>query len=84
MEGRLTPHPIGTYRTSLGLTEPPGGALPKVYVHCTEPDYAPLRWAVDRVRKAAWRVEPLATGHDAMVSAPEAVADLLEREAATS
>lgn len=78
---RLTPHPLDTYRSPLGLTAPPGAGLPKVYVHCTEPDYAPLRWAVERVRAADWRIEALATGHDAMVTAPEALADLLEREA---
>jgi pimeloyl-ACP methyl ester carboxylesterase len=79
---KLTPHPIDTYRAGLKLTEPPGAGLPKLYVHCTGPDYAPLRWAVARVRAAGWRIESIATGHDAMVTAPEALADLLEREAA--
>ncbi len=78
---KLTPHPIGTYRSSLRLTGPPGAGLPKLYVHCTAPDYAPLRWAVERVRAADWRIETMATGHDAMVTAPEALAVLLEREA---
>ena len=84
LTARLTPHPIRTYRTSLRLTRPPGAGLPTVYVHCAEPDYAPLRWSVARARAGGWRVETLRAGHDAMVAAPEATADLLEREAAAA
>ncbi|SET51019.1 alpha/beta hydrolase family protein [Oceanicella actignis] len=79
---RLTPHPLATYRTAARLGRPPGAEFAKVYVHCVAPDYAPLRWAAARAREAGWPIQTLAAGHDAMVTAPQAVADLLEREAA--
>ncbi|MFT4795390.1 MAG: pimeloyl-ACP methyl ester carboxylesterase [Paracoccaceae bacterium] len=79
---RLTPHPLRVYETGLGLTGPTGAGLPLVYVRCEAPAYTALDWAFARAKAAGWRLETLATGHDCMVSAPLATADLLEREAA--
>lgn len=79
---RLTPHPLRVYETGLALTAPPGAGLPLCYVRCEAPEYTALNWALARARAAEWRIETLATGHDCMVSAPLATADLLEREAA--
>ncbi|MFT6775078.1 MAG: pimeloyl-ACP methyl ester carboxylesterase [Paracoccaceae bacterium] len=79
---RLTPHPLRTYQTSLALQGPTGAGLPLCYVRCTDPSYPALDWALARAQAADWRIETLATGHDCMVTAPEATADLLEAEAA--
>lgn len=79
---RLTPHPLGVYETGLRLTGPAGADLPLCYMRCTAPAYAALDWAFARAQAAGWRIETLATGHDCMVTAPLATADLLEREAA--
>lgn len=75
---RLTPHPIGTYRTPLMLRNKPGNGIPATYVCCTDPIYANLESARQRARTRpdlAWR--ELTTGHDAMVTAPDETADLL-------
>ncbi|MBK1660735.1 alpha/beta fold hydrolase, partial [Paracraurococcus ruber] len=76
----LTPHPAGTYRTPLRLAHPAGNGLPRTYIACTDPWYGPLAWARDKVRgEAGWDWAEIATGHDAMVTAPDALAALLRR-----
>jgi hypothetical protein len=83
---RLTPHPLATYTTSLKLESPLGNGLPCTYVHCANPSYdtlAPVREHV-RSQRPEWGWESIDTGHDAMVLAPELLADLLERLAAAA
>lgn len=82
LEAHLTPHPLRTYLTPLRLSAPRGNGLPCAYIACTDPAYAPLVPARARAAAAGWPIHDLATGHDAMVSAPQATADLLERLAA--
>jgi pimeloyl-ACP methyl ester carboxylesterase len=78
---RLTPHPVGTFRQPLRL----GGAtdaLPKTYIRCTEgrpPGEDPLEQEL--AKTGQWRYRALPTGHDAMVSAPQALATMLIEEA---
>ena len=77
---RLTPHPAGTYRSPLRLDHPVGNGLPRTYIACTDPWYAALGWVRDWVKaQPGWGWEEIATGHDAMVTAPEALAELLAR-----
>jgi pimeloyl-ACP methyl ester carboxylesterase len=74
----LTPHPIGTYESRIRLEHPVGNGLPCTYVHCTSPSYAPLEASRQWARKqAGWAWRDLPTGHDAMVLAPDALAQLL-------
>ncbi|ACL61296.1 alpha/beta fold hydrolase [Methylobacterium nodulans] len=75
---RLTPHPLGTYESPLRLKGPLGNGLPRTYVDCTNPSYPPLDGVKDWVRRQpGWDWAALATGHDAMVSTPDALARLL-------
>lgn len=75
---RLTPHPIGTYESPLRLRNPVGNGLPCTYIACTDPSYAPLAQVRDRVRgRKGWDWQEIATGHDAMVMAPAALAGML-------
>ncbi len=76
---RLTPHPVVTFSTPLTLNGPTGNGLPAHYITCTSPAYGPAVLGLQRVKAAGWPVSELATGHDAMVTAPLATADLLER-----
>ncbi len=78
LEGRLTPHPFATFTTALTLKGPVGNGLPATYIRCTDPPYVPAKIAHLRAKDRGWPVEEIATGHDAMVTAPLAVADLLE------
>lgn len=78
LQGRLTPQPMGAYTSSLKLQHPVANGLPAVYVHCTAPLYGGLTRTRDWVKASGMQEVQLATGHDAMVSAPEALTDLLE------
>lgn len=77
VEARLTPHPLATYLERVAIPGRPGAGPAATYVVCTDPVYGPLVSARRRAREYGWRVEELATGHDAMISAPGALADLL-------
>lgn len=78
VERRLTPHPLGTYESKLPIRGPVGNGLPRTYVDCTTPSYATLDGVKDWVRRQpGWGWREMATGHDAMVSAPDALARLL-------
>jgi len=75
---RLTLQPLGTFSQALALRNPLGNGLPKTYIDCNLPAMASLAGYKGKVRgQPGWRVETLATGHDAMVLAPKALADLL-------
>jgi pimeloyl-ACP methyl ester carboxylesterase len=75
---RLTPHPLGAYETPLRLAHPVGNGRPRTYIACTSPPYAPLARVWDRVRgRPGWARQEIATGHDAMVTAPDALARML-------
>jgi pimeloyl-ACP methyl ester carboxylesterase len=78
------PHPVRTYTTPLRLEHEVGNGLPVDYIACTDPPYPAMAGMHARAKAAGWPFHELATGHDAMVSAPEATADLLERIAAAS
>ena len=73
----LTPHPQSTYNTPLKLECPPGDGFPCSYIVCTNPTYAPLAWSRDRAKKYGWTIIPIETGHEAMISAPEALSEIL-------
>jgi pimeloyl-ACP methyl ester carboxylesterase len=81
LEQMLTPHPLATCTTPLKLEGPPGNGLPLHYIVCTNPTYPPAAAMHERARRAHWPISELATGHDAMVIAPQETADMLEKVA---
>ena len=75
---RLTPHPIGTYDSPLNLSNPVGNGRPRTYMVCTNPIYGPLEGSRQWVKKQqGWNWQEIATGHDAMVTAPADLARML-------
>lgn len=84
LASRLTPHPAATLSTPLVLKGALANTIPASYITCTAPAHRPAALGLERVKKAGWPVAELATGHDAMVIAPLATADLLERIGADS
>ncbi|NML43240.1 alpha/beta fold hydrolase [Ramlibacter sp. G-1-2-2] len=75
---RMTPQPVGTYLQPLVLRHPVGNGRPKTYIECTDGPIATLEPTKARIRAdASWTVRTLATGHDAMISAPDALTDML-------
>jgi pimeloyl-ACP methyl ester carboxylesterase len=79
VQRRLTSQPLRSYTKPFPLTAPLGGGLPVTYVCCTEPPYPAIHSAHAIVRREGWEWRELATGHDAMISDPEATAAELLR-----
>ncbi len=79
----LTPHPLNTFETKLTLRHPVGNGRPKTYIACTAPLYPSLADTRAMLRERAdWHWREIATGHDAMVTAPEELTTMLEEIAA--
>jgi pimeloyl-ACP methyl ester carboxylesterase len=79
---RLKPHPLKSYEDKLELKRPLGAGLPKTYIACTDPDYRANSAARKWVRtQPDWTYSELATGHDAMILAPDALTEMLLRAA---
>jgi pimeloyl-ACP methyl ester carboxylesterase len=75
---QLTPHPYRTYTEPLRLSHPLGNGVRKTHIACHGP--GALSAAARRVRidaAAGWRIRSLAAAHDAMITAPAALADML-------
>lgn len=74
---RLTPHPWATYAEVIALGEAEA-SVPGVFIECTD-------WMrvfqphAERARTRGWPVHELATGHEAMVTAPDALSVLLQQ-----
>jgi pimeloyl-ACP methyl ester carboxylesterase len=68
---RQTPHPFGMYQQVLSFDGERIASLPRTFIDCTSPAWPSIAPMRQRVRsEPGWRVRELATGHDAMVSAP--------------
>lgn len=75
---RQTSHPFAVYRDPLDFDARRVAALPRTYVDCTSPPATNVAASRKRARsEPGWRVVELATGHDAMVSAPHDLARIL-------
>ncbi|MBW3632862.1 MAG: alpha/beta hydrolase [Chloroflexi bacterium] len=76
---RLAPQPFKTFTQPLRLESAAGFAGPKTFVSCTEAP--PAGWRDEMTRRAraerGWGYRELATGHDAMITAPRELAGLL-------
>ncbi len=78
LQRRLTPHPLKAYTEPLQLRHPLGNGVRKTYIAVTDPWYPPLAEVRQKLREEpGWEWRELASGHDAMVMAPNALADLL-------
>jgi pimeloyl-ACP methyl ester carboxylesterase len=82
LAARLTPHPFGTYDSPLNLKNKFANGLPTIYISCTEPAYPPLNASKEWAVKNGIKMIDLKTGHDAMVTVPEKLADMLAADSA--
>jgi pimeloyl-ACP methyl ester carboxylesterase len=74
---KCTPHPRSTYEDPLRLKNPVGNGLPVTYV-AVKPEFAPT--ASSRAfakEQTEWQYLEIDAGHDAMVTSPETLVDLL-------
>lgn len=75
---RLTPHPVGVYSQPFILKNPLGNGVSKALIDCTVDPLPNLNALKARARsEPGWTVRTLATGHDAMVTAPGPLTQLL-------
>jgi pimeloyl-ACP methyl ester carboxylesterase len=78
VERRLTPHPFGTYSLPLLLKNPIGNGVPATYIRCVDPAFANAASSADYARsRSGWQYREIATGHDAMVTAPAELTQML-------
>jgi pimeloyl-ACP methyl ester carboxylesterase len=75
---QLTPLPLNSYREAIHLKHPLGNGVRKTYIACTNPIYrlaVPIHeWVKSQ---ADWCYLELSTGHDAMITDPEGLAEML-------
>jgi hypothetical protein len=79
VDGKCTPQPFGTIFERLRLNAPPAGKVARrLYVLCTDPPLAYMRRFYELAEAmAGWETLQLATGHDAMVTEPERLSQIL-------
>lgn len=78
VQARLTRQPLSTYTSALTLAHPVTNGVPAVYVECTDPPLASIASTREWVRASGMKSVQMRTGHDAMISAPGELAELLE------
>jgi pimeloyl-ACP methyl ester carboxylesterase len=70
---RQTPQPGGVYDDPLAFDEARITRLPRTFIDCTQPALGTIAAMRQRVRQTpGWRVVEIPTGHDPMISAPDA------------
>jgi pimeloyl-ACP methyl ester carboxylesterase len=75
---KLSPHPLQTYFDDLVLKNPLGNGVPATYIACVNPRYANVASSHELARQMeGWMHLELPTGHNAMLSMPDALATLL-------
>ena len=81
VQERFTPHPISTYEDPPPSGSPESASIPRTYIHCT--DEPVTAWMprmevfASRARGLGWNVHELASGHDAMLTHPKQLTDIL-------
>jgi pimeloyl-ACP methyl ester carboxylesterase len=77
LNAKCTPHPLSTYESPLHFEGEPCAGLPVSYVAVT-PYYGSTAAAREHARsRADWRYVEIEAGHDAMITSPQRVLDLL-------
>lgn len=75
---RMRPQPGGVYDDPLQFDSARVSALPRSFIDCNAPALATIDAMRERVRQQrGWDVREIATGHDVMISAPEALLRML-------
>ncbi|WP_254241834.1 alpha/beta fold hydrolase [Achromobacter pestifer] len=75
---RLTAHPLASYTTPLTLKHPIGNGVARTYIHCTQPELAVLDESRKLVKsQAGWNWVDIAAPHEAHITHPALLADLL-------
>lgn len=83
VDGKCTPQPFAAITQKLSLTEAPAARIAKrLYILCTNPPLPYMRKFYDAaMADSGWTALELETGHDAMVTEPEALSRILMEQA---
>lgn len=76
----MTPHPLKTWLDPITLGNGGSAGLPRTYIHCNDPVLPNASFAYHSARTASdpsWNSLTLATGHDAMVTRPGELTEIL-------
>ncbi len=78
VERHLTPQPTAVYALPIVLDHPLGNGVPATYIRCTNPGYSNTLPSAEYAQsQPGWQYLEIATGHDAMVSAPAELTEML-------
>ncbi|WP_342330896.1 alpha/beta fold hydrolase [Pedobacter sp. FW305-3-2-15-E-R2A2] len=76
---RLTNQPFKTFCQPLELKHPYGNDLPLTYIACTGPELRAIQPFADKTKKSKnWKYLELKTGHDAMITMPVELSNMLQ------
>ena len=76
VKSQCTPHPLSTYESKMTLTHALGNGLPATYIAVTTHYLATTASRNYAKTRSDWQYLEMEAGHDAMVTAPRALADL--------
>ena len=74
---KCTPHPLSTYEDKMVLNAPVGNGIAATYIAVTPPYGSTASSREFAKQQSNWRYVEIAAGHDAMVTTPRAVTELL-------
>lgn len=78
LKRQLTPHPAMTYDSPLQIQNPVGNGLPTTYIGCTKDPLASIESMRQWARaKQGWQYIELAAVHNAMMTEPQKLTELL-------
>jgi len=78
INARVVRQPFSTFNEPVRLTAPAGAGLPRAYIACVEPASGSFGQFAAKLRNdPGWQFKELRTGHNAMVTAPQALATAL-------
>ena len=78
VDRRLTPHPAGGWTSPVALANPITNGVRAAYIRCTAPVFPSNDpCAAFAASQPGWQYREIATGHDAMISAPAELTSLL-------
>ncbi|UXH77933.1 alpha/beta fold hydrolase [Roseateles amylovorans] len=82
---RQRPHPGGVYDSPLQFDADAWRRLPRTFIDCNRPALLTIAGSRERVRQQGdWDLHQIPTGHNAMISADQALLDILLRLAAST
>jgi pimeloyl-ACP methyl ester carboxylesterase len=76
---RLTDQPFKTFSQPLVLKHPYGNHLPLTYIACTQPELRAIKPFAEKTKNSKdWKYLELKTGHDAMITMPVELSNMLQ------